>query len=144
MDTWSVLLVDRTVRSSAGRDVGWLAHYLATITETPGNITARDSARVTVVPHIGQSLWVRVPAWSPEESVSIVVGDRRVEALRLGYFAYIADVRPGEPVALEYALPVESDTELIDGVDYEVSWQGDDVTGISPNTDFLPFYPTAS
>ena len=29
-----------------------------------------------------------------------------------------------------------------DGTAYRFRWRGDDVVGIYPNTDYLPFYPT--
>jgi hypothetical protein len=33
-------------------------------------------------------------------------------------------------------------TETTDGVDYQFTWRGDEILGISPNASFLPFYPT--
>ena len=33
--------------------------------------------------------------------------------------------------------------ETIDGVTYTCHWRGDEITGIHPNTDYFPFYPTA-
>ena len=49
---------------------------------------------------------------------------------------------PGE-IVLTYALPVRKVKEKTDGVDYEFTWRGDEITGINPNAGFLPFYPTA-
>ena len=45
---------------------------------------------------------------------------------------------------MEYDLPARTISETTDGVEYRIEWRGDDVTGITPNTDFLPFYPTAA
>lgn len=36
------------------------------------------------------------------------------------------------------------DIGRIIGIDDRIAWPGDDVVGLSPNTDFLPLYPDAS
>jgi len=47
-------------------------------------------------------------------------------------------------IQVEYGLPVQTIDESTDGVNYRITWRGDDVIGLTPQTDFLPFYPTAS
>ncbi len=42
---------------------------------------------------------------------------------------------------LTYALPISADIERTDNVDYAITWRGDEIIGISPNSDFYPFYP---
>ena len=63
---------------------------------------------------------------------------------KIGRFAYIPrDVFPA-PILLQYDLPVRKEVERIAGVDYTLSWKGNGIIGISPNSDFLPLYPTAT
>ncbi len=50
------------------------------------------------------------------------------------------DVQPGT-IELTYALPITTDIERTDNVDYAITWRGDEIIGISPNSDFYPFYP---
>lgn len=45
-------------------------------------------------------------------------------------------------VRIEYELPEKMIEETLEGVTFRIKWKGDEITGISPNTDFLPFYPT--
>jgi hypothetical protein len=51
------------------------------------------------------------------------------------------DQRPTR-VTLRHALPRQIARETLDGVAYEVAWRGDEIPGIRPNTDWLPFYPS--
>ena len=57
-----------------------------------------------------------------------------------GCFLSVKTEETGADIQLEYGLPVETITEVTDGVEYRIKWRGDDVLGIAPNTDFLPFY----
>jgi hypothetical protein len=50
----------------------------------------------------------------------------------------------GTQVEVEYDLPAATSTEQTDGETYRLTWRGDEVVGIRPNTDFLPFFPTTS
>ncbi|MBI2939907.1 MAG: hypothetical protein HYY04_05660 [Chloroflexi bacterium] len=90
---------------------------------------------------------IRVPRWTPAESVSLTVDGRSCSSLMLGPFAYVpasaTSGQPGAEIVLMYALPVHTALETTDGVEYEFTWRGDDVVGIHPNSDFFPFYPTA-
>ena len=47
-------------------------------------------------------------------------------------------------ITVEHGLPAQTIDESKDGINYRITWRGDDVVGIAPNTDFLPFYATAS
>ena len=69
---------------------------------------------------------------------------RPIEPSWVGRFLMVSAQRPPARIEVEYGLPVRSIDEHTDGVDYRITWRGDDVIGISPNTDFLPFYPTMS
>lgn len=102
-----------------------------------------ERAKVTLTPKIRQNLAVRIPSWTPPESVKVTVNGQPVESTRVGRFACISrDVFPA-PIVLEYDLPVRKSIERIAGVDYSLTWKGDAIVGISPNSDFMPLYPTA-
>jgi hypothetical protein len=101
-------------------------------------------AKVTLAPKIRENLAVRIPAWTPPESVQITVNGQTLDPIRVGRFACIPrDVFPA-PIVLEYDLPVRKSIERIAGVDYALTWKGDGIAGISPNSDFFPLYPTAA
>ncbi len=44
---------------------------------------------------------------------------------------------------MTYDLPQSTTEETVDGTAYTFHWRGDEITGISTNSEFLPFYPTA-
>jgi hypothetical protein len=100
------------------------------------------SATVTIVPKAKQNVLIRVPRWTPPKSIVLKVNDKPVDALMLGDYALVPkDVLPGK-IELAYALPVSTEIEATNNVNYAITWRGDEVVGISPNSDFFPFYPT--
>ncbi|MFN8009428.1 MAG: hypothetical protein U0V70_20830 [Terriglobia bacterium] len=102
-----------------------------------------ERAEVLIVPKSRQNLAIRIPAWAPPDSIRLTVNGQPISPTRIGSFAYIPrDVLP-EPVLLQYGLPVRRQIERIAGVDYTLTWKGNRVIGITPNSDFLPLYPTA-
>ena len=103
-----------------------------------------ESARLTIVPNTAQPLWIRVPRWTPEDSLTLTQDGHAVAPLRLGDYLYVDTVAQDREVVLEYALPVFTESEPTNGVDYQFTWRGDEVIGVTPNADLLPFYPTAT
>jgi hypothetical protein len=100
-------------------------------------------AKVTIVPKIRQNIAVRIPGWTPPDSVKITVNGQPFDQVRVGKFACIPrDVFPA-PIVLQYDLPVRKAVERIAGVDYSLTWKGDGIVGLTPNSDFMPLYPTA-
>ena len=102
-----------------------------------------DKAKLTIRPRSAKNLQVRVPSWTPAESVKFSSGGKPIEPRMLGNFAFFGKERITEGVQMSYDLPEGRTEEEIDGTRYSFSWRGDEITGVSPNTDFLPFYPTA-
>ncbi|MFZ2654115.1 MAG: hypothetical protein WAX69_04320 [Victivallales bacterium] len=108
-------------------------------------ITSRREkiATVTITPKKKVNLWIRLPRWTPKESVRLVVAGKNLPLFIVGDYAFVPrDLMPAE-VTLTYDLPVSTEIERTDGVDYSITWRGDEIIGISPNSDFLPFYPDA-
>jgi hypothetical protein len=90
-----------------------------------------------------KNLWIRVPGWTPRESVSLTVDGRPAPVTMIGRFAFVPAQGPAATVEMRYALPTKKVVEPLNHINYVLSWRGDDVTGITPNTKFFPFYPTA-
>ncbi len=89
-------------------------------------------------------LFIRVPGWAPAGSVAVKAGGQPARFDRTGCFLFAGEAKAGAAIQMEYDLPARTISETTDGVEYRIEWRGDDVTGITPNTDFLPFYPTAA
>jgi hypothetical protein len=107
-------------------------------------VSRRDTVgHLSVTPQKGVPMFIRIPGWAPLESVAATVDGKPAETSRAGCFLFVARQQDGAQIAVEYELPRHTTEETLDEVTYRLTWQGDDVTGISPNTDFLPFYPTA-
>jgi len=108
-------------------------------------VTSRreKQATVTVVAKTSENVFIRIPGWTPSESVRVTLNGAPLAPTMLGPFACVPGrLLPGE-IVLKYALPSRKTIEKTDGVDYEFTWRGDEITGINPNAGFLPFYPTA-
>ena len=98
-------------------------------------------AELIVAPKLAEAVAIRVPKWTPRDSVRVCVGDEPYSCAFMGQFAWIGKVPAGTRITMEYALPERRTKEKGLGAEYEIFWRGDDVAAIRPNTDFYPFYP---
>lgn len=102
-----------------------------------------EIATLTIEPKVRKNLWVRIPGWVPGDSLRVTV-DGKTTATRVSQFLVInANDLPGR-VQLKYERPLHKSVERVNGTDYELTWRGDEVVGICPNTGFYPFYTTTS
>ena len=103
-----------------------------------------DLGRLTIHPKVAQRVSIRIPCWVPMESVQLKVNDEPSRLSWIGNFLFVPQHEQPVRIQVEYGLPVQTIDESTDGVNYRITWRGDDVIGITPHTDFLPFYPPAS
>ncbi len=112
-----------------------------------------DSPRLTIRSIRGQTasleiqhkdprpLLVRIPGWVVEGSIRLGVNEKPVPIQWAGPFLYVPRQEGAAHIRVEYGLPETESQETTDGVTYRIKWRGDEIVGISPNTDWLPFYP---
>lgn len=101
-----------------------------------------NRARVVLEPKVKKNLLVRVPGWVPRDSLTLRVGDESVARTWIGPFLLIGRDRLPARVELRYDLPVTREREKAAGTEFEITWRGDEIVSICPNTDFYPFFPT--
>lgn len=99
--------------------------------------------RLTVTPKSASRVALRVPRWAPNATLRVWIGGAEGEATISAGFARTGRIMAGTPVTMEYDLPVKTTRETGLGQEFEIFWRGDEVTGIRPNSDFYPFYPSA-
>lgn len=99
-----------------------------------------QKATLTVTPKQACPVAIRVPRWTPISSVRVAVAGRPTKPVFAGHFARLGLVEAGRTITMEHDLPTRTTRETDLGVEYELAWKGDDVEGVSPNADFLPFY----
>ena len=97
---------------------------------------------LTIRPKIAQNLFVRMPGWTPAESIRLTVNGESARPAWVGPFIVVPAQEQDVQIKVQYDLPVTTTEEPTDGVAYRLTWRGDEVVGIRPNTDFMPFYPT--
>jgi hypothetical protein len=102
-----------------------------------------EKATLTINKRMSGDLFIRIPGWVPGESVAVAVDGAEQELLMIGAYAYVPARAGAARVVLTYDLPEHTSVEPTDGVDYHISWRGDDVSGIWPNSTASPFYPDA-
>jgi hypothetical protein len=102
-----------------------------------------EEARLEIDLKAPAQLRVRVPLWVPEGSLRLTVNGSVLPAGVTRGFLTVPRQEAAARIGIAHALPRETVVERTDGVDYHVTWRGDEIMGISPNTDWLPFYPTA-
>jgi hypothetical protein len=99
------------------------------------------SATLTIVPKEKKNVMIRIPRWTPMDSVQVAVDGKSYQPLVLGDYIFVPrDILPGE-IVVSYALPVSTQIEPTGEVKYAFTWRGDEVMGIWPNSKHLPFYP---
>ncbi len=99
-------------------------------------------AQVTITPKLRENMLIRIPQWAPKESVRVKTGGKTLSPIMLNGFAYLPKDRPSLEIVVQYALPTRTLRETTDGTEYTLLWRGDEITGVYPNSDFFPFYPT--
>ena len=100
-------------------------------------------ATLTVETKADMNLRIRVPSWAQSETVRFTVDGKPVTPTISDNFAFIPKEQITGQVVLQYDLSERTTEEQTDGTKYTCHWRGDDIKGIWPNMDFLPFYPTA-
>ena len=89
-----------------------------------------------------EDLRIRVPRWTPVKSIHLTVNGKSISPAVKDHFLTVSkSLLPGH-IVLTYDLPVNTEIETAHGVDYTLTWRGDEIIGICPNSDFYPFYPT--
>ena len=104
----------------------------------------RRNASLYLWPRTTGRVLIRMPAWTPSESTRLGLSGTPLELSWVGPLLLTIPRSVGDLVEVRYDLPVTTSTEQTDGQTYRLTWRGDEVVGISPNTDFLPFYRSAS
>ncbi len=101
-----------------------------------------QTGKLQIWPKVTKPLFVRIPAWTPADSVQLTINGESASAQQIGGFLFVEQPPPDAQIVIEYDLPEKIMSETTDGVEYQLHWRGDDIVGISPNTDYLPFYAT--
>ena len=101
-----------------------------------------DVACVTVRPRVAANVRIRVPRWAPRESLRLTVGGEPAALRLVGDFAFVPSGGPA-PVELRYALPRRTSHERVGEMEVEYHWRGDEIIGVTPQSDFFPMYPAA-
>jgi hypothetical protein len=145
--TCSVLsfLVDfyQSIAREGARDV-WVYFHMDYDTEfLKIGVQRGKVARVSIDLRTNKNLLVRIPDWVPRKSLVLTVNGMPGALDWMGSFVVVSKNQFPGVVELRYELPFRKEKEKIGDVEFEISWRGDEVVGICPNTDFYPFYPTA-
>ncbi len=128
------------VRNPAGLTV----NFHLTYEDRNIRITSRrgKEAAVTIEPQVCENLLVRIPRWTPIESVRLSLNGTPFKFTSIGNFAFVPREMLPAKILLQYGLPVRTEVEQTAGVKYTFRWRGDEILGVTPNNDFFPFYPT--
>lgn len=142
--TMSAIYENISAREPAGLFVNM--HFDYSDNDIEITTTRSEHATLTVRPRQRDNIFIRVPGWTPRESVEIDVDGNRMQELQMvGSFAYVPreKVHAGNEITLRHDLPVRSTVETMAAGDtYQFAWRGDEITGVHPNELPLPFYPT--
>jgi DUF1680 family protein len=109
-------------------------------------VSTRDqAAKLTVTVKQPGNVMIRIPGWAPEASIRLTIDGKTSPLRRSGIFAWIpADIlKIGSKIALSHDLPERrTEEKMPSGRRYRFRWHGDTITGIDPQEDEMPFYPS--
>lgn len=105
--------------------------------------TMDPNAKVIVNLKSVNDVFIRIPHWVSKQSLKVLVNDETVKPVMRDDFLHIPRTMNPLKVELQYDLPIRQTVEYTSGVEYKLFWRGDEITGIIPNSDFYPLYPTA-
>jgi hypothetical protein len=99
------------------------------------------TARLSLLLKEKQNVHIRIPRWTPIESVKVTVSGKSYQPLVLGDYIFVPKELLSGEIEVTYALPMSTEIEPTKGITYIIAWRGDEIMGISPNSSHLPFYP---
>ncbi|MFZ2653776.1 MAG: hypothetical protein WAX69_02565 [Victivallales bacterium] len=105
-----------------------------------------DCGLLSVLVKQPDNIMVRIPQWTPEASLKLSLDGQALPVQRLGSFAWISCgiLSAQSKIELSYELPKKQTEELMpSGRRYRFWWRGDEIIGVSPQDEPLPFYPDA-
>ena len=101
-----------------------------------------ETATVVITPKTNRNILVRIPAWTPADSVRLSADGSPLCPIMLGRYAFVPAGPKPSPIALTYALPTRQTCETTMGHDFVYSWRADQIIAATPNTDLFPYYPS--
>jgi hypothetical protein len=98
-----------------------------------------DKAEIKITIKDNTSLNVRIPSWATNVVVKVNGTQRTVQQDDI--YAAIGQVNKDDVVVVTFDLPEKTTYEThINGVTYQLRWKGDEITGVSPNSNFMSYY----
>lgn len=104
-------------------------------------VTRSRSLRMQVSCTGDSPLLIRVPQWAGRDGVSLTVQGAAAPLRWQGSFLAVEGRPGGQTAEVCFPLPEKIVQEVTAGTCYTLRFLGDEVTGISPNAPYLPFYP---
>ena len=106
--------------------------------------TRGEKARLQISLKTARPMFLRIPRWASPAAVRLTVNEKPASTAQIGGFLFVEKQSPGAQIHVEYNLPRATVIEPTDGVEYQLQWRGDEIVGINPNTEYLPFYPSST
>lgn len=116
----------------------------------------KEQATVTVEVAGDENVFVRIPTWTPADSVHLKVNGKICPAQWNGSYLSIAGRSQGTRVEISYSLPTHTEQEIswtqyFDSSErlqqptdhprqYTIQWRGDEIIGACPIKDYFPIY----
>lgn len=102
-------------------------------------------AKVAVEVKNPDNVMIRIPGWAPVSSLRLTVDGKMLPLQRMGVFAWIPAnaMNSGSKIELSFDLPERhTEEQMPSGRCYQFAWRGDEITGIDPQDNPMPFYPS--
>lgn len=100
-----------------------------------------DRRQITIQSKGKQKILIRIPKWVQKESIQLKFNAKPAELQWLDEYILINFEDSIKTIIMEYDLPIKMTEETLEGKLFQFKWRGDEIVGVSPNTDYLPFYP---
>lgn len=101
-----------------------------------------ETAALTVQLKVKDNVLIRIPGWTDKTNLRLTIDGRQTSPKIIDHYVYVPKDVSAEEIVLQYALPTRRTTETTPtGRTYQFAWRADEIIGLHPNEEYLPFYP---
>jgi hypothetical protein len=126
----------RCVRSEATSRVIMLFDYEGEDLVVETDLPLKGETRFTV--GTATRVELRIAPWVERDSVALVVDGEPREPHFDGGYLVVEDLKPGQRGVVQFPVPVKTESETVDGIEYTTTWAGSQIIAILPRGTVSP------
>lgn len=106
--------------------------------------TRSERGRLSTLVKEPCKLMIRIPGWTSESTLRLTINGEAVPVKHKGMFASLSgeELSAKSEIVMSYDLPTRfTEEQMPSGRCYKFMWRGDEIVGVNPQDNPMPFYP---